>query len=190
MTNLSENRQLGLPEPAPISEGDYARLRAELERAVHRVCPGWLADRREDLVQGALVRLLEIHRRRAQEGEQNRELASSYLWRVATNALIDEIRRLRRRREVELDEVVEATLPTEDPSPAHYVSGQEVGRALRECLVGLVESRRLAVTLHLQGYQVAEAAPLLGWDAKKVYNLVHRGLKDLRECLVGKGVEP
>ncbi len=177
-------------EPRTISEGDYAALRAELERAMRRICPAWLKESREDLVQNAILRMLEIHRRSEEAGEKNRELAPSYLWKVATTALIDEIRRLRRKKEVDLDEGVEATIATNDPGVAETLAGREIGRALRDCLQALVESRRLAVTLHLQGYAVAEAASLLAWDTKKVYNLVHRGLNDLRVCLTGKGVEP
>lgn len=173
-----------------LREGDYVGLRAELEKAVRRLCPPWLADRREDLVQAALVRMLEIERRSREGGEKSRELAPSYLWRVATTALIDEIRRLRRRREVEIDEQVEGGLASGAPAAAEILAGREIGRALRDCLRRLVEARRLAVTLHLQGYPVAEASALLGWDVKKVYNLVHRGLQDLRGCLKDKGMEP
>lgn len=176
-------------EPRLIREGDYVRLRAELEKAVRRLCPPWLGERREDLVQAALLRMLEIERRTLAAGEKNRDLAPSYLWKVATTALIDEIRRLRRRQEVELDEEVERSASSGEPAGAR-LEAAEIGAALRECLQRMVEARRLAVTLHLQGYPVAEAAPLLGWDFKKVYNLVHRGLGDLRGCLKGKGIEP
>jgi len=65
-----------------------------------------------------------------------------------------------------------------------------VGRAIRDCLLGLVTPRRLAVTLHLQGHTVPQAAEVLGWDAKRTENLVYRGLADLRVCLARKGVTP
>ena len=48
--------------------------------------------------------------------------------------------------------------------------------------------RRLAVTLHLQGHSVPEAARLLDWAVKRTENLVYRGLADLRECLTAKGI--
>lgn len=172
-----------------IEESDFTALRGELERALRRICPAWLLDRREDLIQSALLRMLESWRRGEASGEKSRDLASSYLWRVASSALIDEIRRLRRRREVELDEEVEATAFVEGPDLAEAAESREIGKALRQCLQGLVEARRLAVTLHLQGYKVPEAASLLDWDAKKVYNSVHRGLADLRECLKSRGIE-
>jgi RNA polymerase sigma-70 factor (ECF subfamily) len=46
------------------------------------------------------------------------------------------------------------------------------------------------VTLHLQGYSVAEAAALLAFGLKQTENLVYRGLADLRRCLAAKGLAP
>ena len=172
-----------------IDESDYAALRLELEKAVRRLCPSWLAESREDLVQVALLRMFEARQRAEESGEKSRELAASYLWRVASTALVDEIRRRRRRPEVELDEELAAKAATPGPDLAAALGERQVGQALRACLQGLVEARRLAVTLHLQGYAVDEAASLLAWEKKKVYNSVHRGLADLRECLKRKGVE-
>ena len=65
-----------------------------------------------------------------------------------------------------------------------------MGRELWDCLGRMVRPRRLAVTLQLEGYTPAEAAPLLGWNTKKVYNLIHRGMQDLRDCLRAKGLGP
>ena len=41
------------------------------------------------------------------------------------------------------------------------------------------------MTLHLQGFRVAEVATALGWTEKQAENLVYRGLADLRICLEG-----
>jgi RNA polymerase sigma-70 factor (ECF subfamily) len=48
----------------------------------------------------------------------------------------------------------------------------------------------LAVALHLQGHSVPDIGKLMSWAPKKADNLVYRGLADLRECLVSKGVKP
>jgi RNA polymerase sigma-70 factor (ECF subfamily) len=50
--------------------------------------------------------------------------------------------------------------------------------------------RRLAVTLYLHGHSVPDAARILDWSAKRTENLVYRGLADLRECLLSKGLRP
>lgn len=166
---------------------NYSKLRADIARAVARVCPGWLVDRRDDLVQVAMMRVMEIHRK----SEGKRELSSSYLYRVAHSALIDEIRRIRRRREVSLEDdgsTVDRAVTTDDPERS--AAAEEIGRGIRECLAAMRRERRLAVTLHLQGHSVPEAARLLDWSAKRTENLVYRGLADLRDCLTGKGLSP
>jgi RNA polymerase sigma-70 factor (ECF subfamily) len=177
------------PERASLdasADEAVAELRSRLQRAVRRVCPRWLADRQDDLVQMATMRVLEA--RRSTEGKA--EVASSYLYKVAYTTLVDEIRRLRRRPEVSLEEASSGGLEAlgSEPGPEDAYAGRQVGRAVRDCLGLLVEPRRLAVVLHLQGHTVPEAAALLGWTAKRTENLVYRGLADLRRCLEGKGL--
>jgi RNA polymerase sigma-70 factor (ECF subfamily) len=111
---------------------------------------------------------------------------------VAYTTLVDEIRRLRRRPEVPLEESTGSGLEATAAAigPEQQYAGREVGRAVRDCLVLLIQPRRLAVVLHLQGHTVPEAAAILGWTAKRTENLVYRGLADLRRCLEGKGISP
>jgi RNA polymerase sigma-70 factor (ECF subfamily) len=167
----------------PHSDDELATLRADLVQAVERVCPPWLSDRREDLVQEALIRVAEIRRR-----EPDRELAASYLRRSAYNALVDEIRRLRRRRETPL-ESEEGVLqpPSEAPGPERLSVARQLGREIHDCLTRLVAPRRRAVALYLQGHSGPESAELMGWTPKRTNNLVYRGLDDLRNCLTSKG---
>jgi RNA polymerase sigma-70 factor (ECF subfamily) len=170
------------PRSSAPSEDQIAHLRAELARAVRRICPAWLADRADDLVQVALMRVMEIQNK----SEGNAELSTFYLQRAARSALIDEIRRRRRRQEVTLDEAMAESYPAArapEPDPERAASGRELGRAIQGCLGRLIRPRQVTVTLHLLGHSVPEAARLLGWSAKRVENLVYRGLADLRGCL-------
>ena len=70
-----------------IDTDDYTDLRRKLTRAVASVCPAWLSDQAEDIVQVSLMRVMEIRRK----SEEDRQFSSSYLWRTAYSALIDEI---------------------------------------------------------------------------------------------------
>ena len=169
----------------PIAEEECARLRQALMRAVHHVCPHWLADRADDLGQVAMMRLMDTLRRR-EEGEA---IPSSYLRKAAYSAVVDEIRRLRRRQETALDESGEETeWAAAAPDPEQRARGRETGRAIRDCLATLIRPRRSAVVLHLQGHKGAEVAGLLGWSAKRVENLTYRGIADLQRCLEEKGM--
>lgn len=169
---------------------DYTRLRQDMARAVARLCPGWLADRRDDLVQAAVMRVMQIVGRGQAAGEGNPVLSSSYLYKVAYSALVDEIRRVRRRRETDLEDEGVAPVAIAKESPERTAASREIGRGIRDCLAQMKRERRLAVTLHLQGHSVPEAARILEWAAKRTENLVYRGLADLRECLMAKGMRP
>lgn len=169
-----------------MDETGFDSIRHKLERAVAVVSPHLGAAEREDVVQVACLRLVRI--RRKSEGE--REFNASYLWRVAYSALIDEIRRSRRRREDPLETEMLERVDGETANPESQAASRQLGSAIQACLLRIVTSRRLAVTLYLQGHKVPEAAKLLGWGRKKVENLVFRGLADLRQCLLEKGIRP
>ncbi len=104
-------------------DSEYGELGQALEKAVARICPSWLVDCRDDLVQAALVKVMRLRRR----GEGSR-FPSSYLWKVAHSALVDEIRRRRRRREQPLDdEPWKAEPEVSEPNPEKRALGAELG---------------------------------------------------------------
>jgi RNA polymerase sigma-70 factor, ECF subfamily len=171
-----------------IGEGriDYAKLREDLVRVVARVCPAWLSSQRDDLVQAAVMRVMHLVEQHS--GQDARALASPYLYKVAHSALVDEIRRVRRRRESDLDDAAAAPAAITDHDPERIAASREIGRGIQDCLSRLTQDRRLAVTLHLQGHTVPDAARVLEWPAKRTENLVYRGLAALRACLRKKGM--
>jgi RNA polymerase sigma-70 factor, ECF subfamily len=168
-----------------IAEADLVEMRGALVRAVASVCPSWLAASADDIVQVALLRVVEVCRR----ADGSTDLSAAYLRKAAYSAVVDEIRRLKRRREVPLeDEGIEATHSTPAANPEQSSSARQQARAIRACLARLVRPRRLAVTLYLVGHSVPEAARLLGWSPKRAENLVYRGLAGLRRCLEEAGM--
>lgn len=171
--------------PPTRPDDDDTLLRRELERAVRAVCAARHADRADDLVQTAMMRLLWLRRR----GEGPATPSPSYLRRVAYNALVDELRRPYRQRETPLDPAA-ITLQADAPDPERRAAGSELADAIRRCLQRLVGSRRSAVSLSLLGHTVGETARLLGWGEKRTENLVLRGRKDLRRCLEESGWRP
>jgi RNA polymerase sigma-70 factor (ECF subfamily) len=172
-----------------IGEGriDYSKLREDLVRAVTRLCPAWLSSQRDDLVQAAVMRVMQIVEQQG-GGEGVRSFTLPYLYKVAHSALVDEIRRVRRRRESDLDEAEAAPAAITDHDPERIAASREIGRGIQDCLSQMTRERRLAVTLHLQGHSVPDAARVLDWPAKRTENLVYRGLAALRTCLKKKGM--
>lgn len=188
-TILRRRRRVQPVVPSPIenqAENDvFAAIRRELARAIATVAPRLSADQRDDVVQAATLRVIKIHQR----SEGTRPFKASYLWRVAYSALIDEMRRRRRREQPMEHEQLDSTAAAIG-NPEREFWGRQIGAAIQGCLRRLVRPRRLAVTLYLHGHGVPEAARLLGWKRKRAENLVYRGLADLRRCLDAKGVRP
>jgi len=161
------------------------QIKQVLERALTRLCPDWLRSSRDDLVQSAMLRILEKHG----TGEGVRPINSSYLYKTAHSVLVDEIRRVQRRGETPIEQAP----PTDDgriASPYQMTVGQSLSVALRECIHRMARTRRIGVALYLQGHRVPEIARILGWRSKQADNSVYRGLADLRQCLKDKGFEP
>lgn len=186
------------PRPFPVGDDqgrgsvagfpdDLAEVRQVLRRAVRRVCPTFLEAQQEDIVQSALLRVVEI----ASRSEHGGIRTASYLWRAAHSATVDEIRRAGRRREVALEgSGVPEFGSSSTPDPEHEMRGRQIGTAVRECLATLVRPRRTAVTLYLYGFEGEETQRVLGGNLKRARNLTYRGLADLRRCLEGKGIRP
>lgn len=147
---------------------EFGAIRLVLERAIRNRCFGLLASAREDLVQSAMLRILERDRR-----EDSERRGASYVWKVAQSVVVDELRRRGRDRRLVEDE------SREKRSWADPASGIQ----LRQCLGQLEERRRMAVTLHLSGLRIPEVARAAGWTDKTAENLIYRGLDDLRALL-------
>jgi RNA polymerase sigma-70 factor (ECF subfamily) len=163
---------------------DFEAIRRRLTVSVRRVCPAWLADRAEDIVQNAMIRVLES----SKKNEHGRQPPASFLWKVAYSTTIDEIRRVRRRREsgAEMAEL-ERHGPVDTEGPLRSSVSRELAAALDACLRRIRENRRLIVGFYLLGHSLAESEELSGWSPKRVRNLLYRGLADLRGCLTAKG---
>jgi RNA polymerase sigma-70 factor, ECF subfamily len=166
-------------------------IRRGLERAVDRVCPRSLAAHRDDLVQSAMLRILELQRR----GEEIRTFSSLYLRKVAYAVLVDELRRLRHRSEIPLAADAGAGEAVDEPradatDPERRYQERQLGQVIADCLRSIKLERRQALVLFLQGHSVPEAARILGWSHKKTENVVFRGRADLRRCLELKGLKP
>ena len=174
------------PPPDATTAGIEA-LQTRLRDSVDRVCPRWLRGQADDIVQVALMRVLDV----CKEGGGFREFPSSYLMKAAYSAAVDEIRRHHRRKETSLEDQPELSLPASRiANPEQQSTSREITRGISDCLLAMAAARRRAVTLHLLGYSVPEAGRALGCGMTRAEHLVYRGLADLRRCLESKGLKP
>jgi RNA polymerase sigma-70 factor (ECF subfamily) len=175
------------PPPRQAGEDTLEEIRRRVLSAVRRNCPAWLRDRSEDVVQNVLVKLLKSMRK----STGNKTFSSVYLEKSVYGALVDEMRRIGRRREAPLEtERAIEEIPATRTNPERESSSGEIAKGIQDCLDRLTRPRKLALTLYLYGCTVPETARRLRWNLKRTESLVYRGMGQLRECLDRKGLKP
>jgi RNA polymerase sigma-70 factor (ECF subfamily) len=174
---------------------DHARFLAVVEQygrllrdAIARACPRRLGLQTDELEQEARLRLWK-----ALSGEREVRDPASYIYRVAATTAIDAIRRLKARREDQLDPEEPDGLPRAEPARVAAEGEAALDRRLLlekvERVLGALDERRAQVVkLYLQGFTTVETAALLGSSEAAVRNLLHRALKELRERLREEGI--
>lgn len=162
-------------------------IRKQTIAAVRRTCPSWIRVEADDIVQNVMVQVLDS----LKKSEGKKHFSAMYLQRAVYGKTMDQVRLRYRRKETPV-EALETKTPARsgEPGPEQRSAAGEIAAGIRDCLAGLQEPRRLAVTMYLQGCSVPKAAMHLAWTLKKTENLTYRGLGDLRKCLSGKGLEP
>jgi RNA polymerase sigma-70 factor (ECF subfamily) len=142
---------------------------------------------REDLVQEVRVRLW-----RAVEGERMESIPASYLYRTASSAALDLIRRRRSAREDTVDDVGAAapTLTDRALRPDQVAQLSDLAAQIERAIETIHAARRPVVRMYLAGYSSTEIGELMGWTEAKARNLLYRGLADLRERLTDVGLAP
>lgn len=159
--------------------GDAAALEEILRRhhrMIHAVCARIVVDRggAEDATQEALLAVTRGLRR-----FDGRSSLGTWIYRIATNAALDEVRRVGRRPRPTLVAADGDSRVTSGPEDAVTV-GDEVGRALQTLDP---EIRATMVLRHLAGLDYAEIAQTLGVPVGTVRSRLSRGRDALRSLL-------
>lgn len=132
----------------------------------------------EDVVQTVFLRLLANRH----AGRVRRDEAGAYLRRAATNAALDSLRRRKTRAAVPLDDAPAEMLADLGPSAERRLSGQALGRALRDGLGQLNPRAAEAFVLrYLEGMSNGEVATTLGTSAPVVAVTLHRARRTLQK---------
>ncbi|MEP6834275.1 MAG: sigma factor-like helix-turn-helix DNA-binding protein [Gemmatimonas sp.] len=136
------------------------------------------------LLQDVRIRLWRAHT----DSEEIARLPTSYVYRTATTAALDLVRKRRRNeaREPFLDSAPTTALVSRTNADDDVLAS-DLGAAIMREMETMVEARRVVVRMHLSGYERDEIVSLLGWSDAKVRNLLYRGLQDLRERLTRAG---
>jgi RNA polymerase sigma factor (sigma-70 family) len=141
----------------------------------------------DEVLQDVRIRLWQA----GEGGKALEELGSSYLYHVATTAALDVLRRRRARRADDTEDISErADLKMDNASPHETLEARELASQIGAALETLAIDRRVAVRLHLAGYDREDIARMLGWTEARTRNLLYRGLDDLRRRLTEMGISP
>ena len=135
----------------------------------------------DEVMQDVRIRLWKS----SQTSEQIRALGASYVYRVATSAAVDLLRRRRARatdRSESVDSLAEQ-LPDPRVSATRDLENDELQRRVLAAIGTIPDSRRAVVRMYLAGYDREEIAGMMGWSEAKTRNLLYRGLADLRARL-------
>ena len=141
----------------------------------------------DEVLQDVRIRLWQAGER----GKSLEELGSSYLYHLATTAALDLLRRRRARRADDTEDIRERTdLTTNNASPHDAMEARELASQIEAAVETLSIDRRVAVRMHLSGYDREDIARMLGWTEARTRNLLYRGLDDLRRRLTDMGIAP
>ena len=120
---------------------------------------------------------------------------ATWLYRLASNACIDFLRREKRRRSLSMtvcldDETCErqAELPDQRSTPEQHLERQELRRAIRDGLQRLSEEhRQVLVMREVSGLSYAEIGQVLGLEPGTVKSRIARARLALRKILLEDG---
>jgi RNA polymerase sigma-70 factor (ECF subfamily) len=164
-------------EPAAF-DALFRRWAAPLLRYLERMVRD--AGTAEELVQEVFLR---VHRARERYAPEAR--FSTWLYRIATNLALNELRRPRRREpHRSQDEEGAPALAAEAPDPDAAVDARRLGARVERELAALPEKQRAALCLAaVEGLSYAEVAEALEVSESAVKALVHRARTALAERL-------
>ena len=142
----------------------------------------------DEVVQDVRIRLW----RALASGEAIARAPGSYVYRTATSAALDLLRRRRGRHETGFDPGTDLPEPAlQAPATAERaLADTEIAARVAVAVDSLVESRRAVVRMWLAGFDLREIMHAFGQTEPKARNLLYRGLADLRARLTEMGIGP
>jgi RNA polymerase sigma-70 factor (ECF subfamily) len=134
----------------------------------------------QDLASDVFRRFLQALR----NGGGPTQQLSAWLYRVAHNLFVDELRRRKYRDHQALDSVTGDVLEDADADPDNLIWTATTRGEVRGALLDLTEEQRQVIVLKfLQGLSNAEVADIMDKTVGAVKALQHRGITALREQL-------
>jgi len=139
--------------------------------------------RAEDLTSTVFLKMLES----LQKNNFARDRLQSWLYRIAHNAIIDDVRYQQRRPVQTLFETIETTA---EDNPESLVQKQMQDQAVWEAIQQLTEDQKNVIILRFgEGLTAPQVAEILDKTEEAVRALQRRGLANLRKLLSSSKAE-
>ena len=172
-----------------LQQGDEAALETILrlyEKKVYTLCRR-MCGNDEDAQEAAQDAFLALWR--SAKSFRGDASLSTWLYRLATNACIDLLRRNKRGGErVSLDDETTFELVDESPLPEQALERKETQRRINEALAALPEEYRAILLLReAEGLSYAEIADAMHMELGTVKSRISRGRVLLRNYLTASG---
>jgi RNA polymerase sigma-70 factor (ECF subfamily) len=169
------------------ASNDIDHLFRQYHRDLGAFAYGRLRDRdaASDLVQDTFVRYIA----HAREAKVAPEAPRFFLWRIASNLILDLARRDRRRgKTVPLDDVAALQIADPAPSAERRLAARQEYRVLRDALNALPQNQRAALLWNrVECLTHAEIAVRLGVSPSMVNKYIMRALAHCAACLAKAG---
>jgi RNA polymerase sigma-70 factor (ECF subfamily) len=114
----------------------------------------------------------------------------SWLLRITANQCYDELRRIRRKPAVSVEELPYAesddgpALPDETDTPEQVVQQKELQRAIQTCIGHLSSDQRIVLVMSdIEGFSYQEIAEQVGAELGTVKSRLSRARAGVRDCL-------
>ena len=165
-----------------FDEGALTCVYQTYHRAIYRYVYHHLGDAQtaQDLTSEVFRRFLKALR----SGSGPTRQLKAWLYRVAHNLIVDELRRRTRRNHLTLDETLAGTSKDTGQSPEELAGSTIAIARVRDALLQLTRDQRQVIVLKfLEGMSNAQVAEITGKTVGAVKALQHRGLDTLRQQL-------
>jgi RNA polymerase sigma-70 factor, ECF subfamily len=144
----------------------------------------------DDIMQDSYVRLINT----APEGLEDRQL-KSYLYRTGTRIFFDQLRAQKRRRRWFPGSTIDADDPKDETGAGIPLGTDPTGGNDLQCTLSRVfrdltaQERSLLWLAHVERYEHAEIAEILGLGAPSVKVMLFRARKRMKEVLETMGIK-
>lgn len=143
------------------------------------------ADDAEEITQKTLIRVYK----KANELEESAKF-SSWIYRIANNLCLDELKRAGRRKSSPLGIWSEQISESENHLPSRELETKELGIIIRNALLTLPDDQRVVVILkEFEGMKFREIADILDEPENTIKSRMYYGLKSLRKILTKQNIQ-